>query len=192
MEIREGGNVILQFILEEHLLLYPSDSYQLPREREQHGEGKRQGEKDKLKKDQKCRQRRVKERTGSVKPSKREDQSLGEVHFTSSQVTAEAALHQDRKYRTELRSILFIGNDHPCQHCQDCYRTKNTKDVRCWCWSLKPYDSSHPVSILFNPDIYSAVKQMVDGSWIDKKKKWEISATFSENITASQVQTTGR
>lgn len=51
MEIREGGNVILQFILEEHLLPYPSDSYQLPQEGEQHGEGKRQGEKDKLKKD---------------------------------------------------------------------------------------------------------------------------------------------
>lgn len=35
---------------------------------------------------------------------------------------------------------------------------------------IPPY--SFPVSILFNPDIYSAVKQMVDGSWIDKKK-WE-------------------
>lgn len=37
MEIREGGNVILQFILEEHLLPYPSDSYQLPQERAKWG-----------------------------------------------------------------------------------------------------------------------------------------------------------
>lgn len=31
MESREGGNVILQFILEEQLLPHLSDGYQLPR-----------------------------------------------------------------------------------------------------------------------------------------------------------------
>lgn len=48
MESRVGGNVILQFILEEQLLPHLSDSYQLPPETERHREVKEGGEKDKL------------------------------------------------------------------------------------------------------------------------------------------------